>query len=85
MAKPHHHHALTKASAVHLHRAGQIPASQRDQIIKSADRGMKAARAAGPAPAPPSVPSGPPQLPNLPLAPPRRRAGPPMPPDGDEV
>lgn len=58
MAKqPHHMHALTKASAVHLHKAGHIPASKRDQIIKSADRGMKGAMApAAPPMAPPQQP-----------------------------
>lgn len=53
--KPHHMHALTKASAKHLHSMGHIPASKRDQIIKSADRGMKGARA----PAAPMAPQGP--------------------------
>lgn len=44
--KPHYHHALTKGSAVHLHKAGHITAAARDKIIKSADRGMKAAKSA---------------------------------------
>ena len=45
-SKPHFHHALTKASAVHLHKAGHIPASHRDRIIKSAEKGMAAAKGA---------------------------------------
>lgn len=54
--KPHHMHALTKASAKHLHAMGHIPASHRDKIIASAERGMKGAKAA---PAPMAPPMGP--------------------------
>lgn len=50
--KPHNMHALTKGSAKHLHSMGHITAATRDKIIKSADRGMKGARA--PAPTMPS-------------------------------
>lgn len=48
--KPHYHHALTKGSAVHLHKSGHITAAARDKIIKSAERGMKASRAPAPIP-----------------------------------
>jgi hypothetical protein len=37
-----HMHALTKGSAVHLHKAGHITAEHRNKIVKSAERGMKA-------------------------------------------
>ena len=43
--KPHHHHALTKASATHLFRAGHIDEATHDEIVKHAERGMKKARA----------------------------------------
>jgi len=42
--KPHHHHALTKASATHLFRAGHIDHQTHRKIVQHAERGMKAAR-----------------------------------------
>lgn len=39
---PFHMHALSKGSAVHLHKAGHITAAHRDKIIKHAEKGMKA-------------------------------------------
>jgi hypothetical protein len=63
--KPHHMHALTKASAKHLHAMGHIPASHRDQIIKSAERGMRAAKAPVGPPMPQQQPPMAPQGPQL--------------------
>jgi hypothetical protein len=42
--KPHHMHALTKGSATHLHKEGHITKEQHDEIVRHAERGMKAAR-----------------------------------------
>lgn len=59
-SRPHHHHALVKASAKHLHSSGHITTEHRNKIIKSADRGMKAAknqRAMAP-PMPPAMGAG---------------------------
>lgn len=42
--KPHHMHALDKASARTLHKAGYIDREKHDEIVKHAERGMKAAR-----------------------------------------
>jgi hypothetical protein len=40
----HRGHALTKASATHLLRSGHIDRAQHRDIVKDAERGMKAAR-----------------------------------------
>jgi len=67
--KPHHMHALTKASAKHLHAMGHIPAAHRDKIIASAERGMRGAKAQAGPPMPPPMagpaPGGPPPGPGL--------------------
>ena len=42
-AKPHHMHALTKASATHLLNGGHIDREQHGKIVKHAERGMKQA------------------------------------------
>lgn len=44
--KPHHMHALTKASASHLHKGGHITKEHHDEIVEHAERGMKSARKA---------------------------------------
>ena len=41
--KPHHMHALTKASATHLLNSGHIDKDQHREIVKDAERGMKTA------------------------------------------
>lgn len=40
----HRHHALTKASATHLRNAGHIDDEQHAEIVKHAEKGMKAAK-----------------------------------------
>jgi hypothetical protein len=45
-AQPHHMHALTKASATHLLRAGHINRSTHRGIVQQAEAGMKAAKRA---------------------------------------
>ena len=42
--KPHHHHALVKASATHLRRAGHIDQATHDEIVQHAERGMAKAK-----------------------------------------
>jgi hypothetical protein len=42
--KPHHMHALTKASATHLLNEGHIDRETHREIVRHAERGMKAAR-----------------------------------------
>lgn len=44
--KPHHMHALDKASATHLFKAGHIDSNTHDEIVRHAERGMRAARKA---------------------------------------
>lgn len=41
---PHHIHALVKASAKHLFNQGHINHEQHREIVKHAEKGMKAAR-----------------------------------------
>ena len=45
-SKPQHHHALVKASATHLFRAGHLDQEQHDEIVKHAERGMAKANRA---------------------------------------
>lgn len=40
----HREHALTKASATHLLNAGHIDADKHAEIVKDAERGMRAAK-----------------------------------------
>jgi hypothetical protein len=42
--KPHHMHALDKASAKHLLNAGHIDQDKHDEIVAHAERGMARAR-----------------------------------------
>jgi hypothetical protein len=44
--KPHHHHALVKASATHLFNSGHLDQEQHDEIVKHAERGMAKAKRA---------------------------------------
>lgn len=71
MAKkvPHHMHALTKASATHLHKHGHISAQQHKQIVSKAEKGMAGARGGG----------GPP------MATPRQSMNPPAPSPGPSL
>lgn len=41
--KPHHMHALTKASATHLHRQGHLSSAQHKKIVSAAEAGMSGA------------------------------------------
>ena len=43
----HRQHALTKASATHLLNSGHIDRQTHKEIVKHAERGMKAARSYG--------------------------------------
>jgi hypothetical protein len=58
-AKPFHMHALTKASAKHLHKHGHISKQKHNEIVKHADKNMdrlRKAKAQTPAPGPAAQP-----------------------------